>query len=212
MNLRKMIFWNASKADVPDATSPATTSDVLNPSPSQALPAAGSNVISLPSASHLDMPAGLNVDLVSSAASANAMPPPARGLMDAPELKRFFADNHFGLGRHNGSNYKTQESLVLGKQALVSKFQNTLADLVEKRQSKLENLRDKSLQTAGFCEVTTGRLQQAQVRLEREMMMLRDQFDKSSDGKGWVLEALNQYQIGFGKGLREAIEFELMAE
>jgi hypothetical protein len=30
-------------------------------------------------------------------------------------------------------------------------------------------------------------------------------------GKGWVLEALNRYQMGFQKGMREAVEFELMA-
>ena len=112
-----MIFWKASKADAADAASPATTSDVLNPLPSQALPAAGSNVISLPSASHLDIPSGLNVDLANSAASANAMPSPARGLMDAPELKRFFADNHFGLGvsvqpRHLPPDHTTRHARV----------------------------------------------------------------------------------------------------
>jgi hypothetical protein len=36
--------------------------------------------------------------------------------------------------------------------------------------------------------------------------------DRACEGKGWVLEALNQYQIGFGKGLREAVEFELLAD
>jgi hypothetical protein len=30
----------------------------------------------------------------------------------------------------------------------------------------------------------------------------------AENAKGWVLEALNSYQIGFGKGVREAIEFE----
>ena len=29
-------------------------------------------------------------------------------------------------------------------------------------------------------------------------------------GKRWVLEALNRYQLGFGKGVREAIDFELL--
>ncbi len=41
---------------------------------------------------------------------------------------------------------------------------------------------------------------------------LREQFESAGQGKGWVLEALNRYQIGFGKGLREAIEFELLAD
>jgi hypothetical protein len=84
--------------------------------------------------------------------------------------------------------------------------------LVEQKQAKVDRLNDKLLETDGFCDTTTGRLRQAITNLEREMAMLRAQMDSASDGKGWVLEALNRYQIGFGKGLREAIDFELLAD
>jgi hypothetical protein len=212
MNLRKMIFWNASHSDAPDIGPSASTADEIKPLPSQVLAAAGSNVISLPSASSLDTPSGLNLDFANTAASAKVPPTPVRGLMDAPELKSFFDRNHFGLGRHNGSNYRTQEALVLGKEALVSTFQNTLSDLMEKRQAKLARLTDQIIQTKGFCNTTTGRLEQATVSLDREILMLREQFVKAGEGKGWVLESLNLYQIGFGKGLNEAIEYELLGE
>jgi hypothetical protein len=42
------------------------------------------------------------------------------------------------------------------------------------------------------------------------MNVLREQIALADSGKGWVLEALNRYQIGFGKGVREAIDFELL--
>ena len=42
------------------------------------------------------------------------------------------------------------------------------------------------------------------------MNTLRDQQALAAGGQGWVLEALNRYQIGFGKGLREALEFQLL--
>ena len=28
--------------------------------------------------------------------------------------------------------------------------------------------------------------------------------------KGWVLDALNRYQLGFDRGVREALDFELL--
>lgn len=169
------------------------------------------NVVTLPVRSPLDMPAGLESPIAQTPSLSVNPPMQPKGLMDAPELKAFFADNHFGLGRHNGSNFRTQDALEQGKQALVARFQNTLAELVEKRQAKLDRLQDKLLETKGFCEVTTGRLEQAIANLQREMALLRVQFETAGEGKGWVLEALNRYQIGFGKGLREAIEFELLS-
>lgn len=94
----------------------------------------------------------------------------------------------------------------------MARFQNTLAELVEQKQAKADRLHDKLLETEGFCDITTGRLRQARTNIEREMTLLRSQVDSASDGKGWVLEALNQYQIGFSKGLREAVEFEMLAD
>ena len=212
MNLQKMIFWNASHSDAPETDPSASSSDEIKPLPSQVLAAAGSNVISLPSASSLDTPAGLNFDFTNSGAPAKVPPTPVRGLMDAPELKAFFDCNHFGLGRHNGANYRTQEALVLGKEGLVSTFQNMVALLVEKRQARLARLTDQIIQTKAFCNTTTGRLEHAKENLNREILMLRDQSDKAGEGKGWVLESLNLYQIGFGKGLNEAIEYELLGD
>jgi hypothetical protein len=156
-------------------------------------------------------PEGLNARL-DSGQTAPALSTQPRGLLDAPELKAFFAENHFGLGRHNGSNYRTQEALELGQRSLVSQFQNVLAELIERRQAKADRLTDKILETEGLCSVTTGRLREACTRLDREMSVLQEQFSSAGERKGWILEALNRYQIGFGKGMREAIEFELLMD
>jgi hypothetical protein len=58
---------------------------------------------------------------------------------------------------------------------------------------------------------TSGQLKLACEHTEREIAVLQHQIEKASEGKGWVLEALNRYQIGFHKGMREAVEFELLA-
>lgn len=208
MNLRKMIFWNTpTTPGMADAVATAALAGPAGPlgGPQDTI----SNVIQLPARSPIDEPAGL-------AATPDGSTPPAvlpaqpRGLLDAPELKAFFDDNHFGLGRHNGSHYKTQEALALGKQTLVSKFQNALAEVTEQKQAKVDGLRNTQLQTAGLCNTTTAQLDLACTRLERDMVTLRDQIEKAADNKGWVLRALNEYQIGFTKGLREAIDFELL--
>jgi hypothetical protein len=42
------------------------------------------------------------------------------------------------------------------------------------------------------------------------MTTLQTQIDLAEQGKGWVLAALNEYQIGYSKGLREAIDAEVL--
>ncbi len=165
-----------------------------------------SNVVQLAPGTPLDVPAGLNAQ--ASVRSPEAMQ--TRSLMDAAELQIFFSDTYFGLGRHNGAQYKTQEALKLGSQTIVSKFQNTLELLIAQRQTRVDALRSMVFQTQGVCATITGQLNLACQQLERDMASLQSQSALAADGKGWVLKALNEYQIGFGKGLREAIEMELL--
>jgi hypothetical protein len=133
------------------------------------------------------------------------------GLMNAPELEAFFGENFFGLGRHNGAQYRTYEALSLGQRALISRFQNVLVNLVERRQEKLNRLEREIVMTARVSDVMTAQLRLACDQLRRDIDVLKGQIVLSEDGKGWVLEALNRYQIGFNKGLREAVDFELMS-
>ena len=217
MNLRKMIFWKTPTASDNMAELPAEAAALIEVadlaatrSPQQSQSDSVSNVVQLSPRNPVDAPAGLE-----ETQSVSPVPPSApqpRGLMDAPELKAFFADNHFGLGYHNGANYKTQDALEMGKRALVSKFQNTLAELVEQMQARADRLRNTQMQTNGLCDTTTAQLQLACTRMERDMSVLRDQMDKAAERRGWILEALNRYQIGFDKGLRVAIDFELLAD
>jgi hypothetical protein len=209
MKLLRMFSRNTALANAPDVASAMPTAVDANTAPQPRPEHADSNVVQL--TSPLSNPAGLNAGL-----DAEQAPPTtstqARGLLDAPELKAFFAQNHFGLGRHNGANYRTQEALELGQRALVSQFQNVLAELIERRQAKADRLADKTIETEGLCSVTTGRLREACTRLDREMAVLQEQLSSAGERKGWILEALNRYQIGFGKGMREAIEFELLMD
>jgi hypothetical protein len=164
------------------------------------------NVVQLPTGSPFDSPAGL----CGQSTPPVSMPNQPRGLLEAPELQNFLADNHFGLGRHNGAQYKTQAALELGRQTLVAKFQNTIELLVAQRQAKVDALRNMALQTQGVCATVTSQLTLACQRLERDIETLHTQSELAAAGKGWVLRALNEYQIGFGKGLREAIDMELL--
>ena len=165
-----------------------------------------SNVVQLTPGTPLDVPAGLSSQ--PSTESLGAMQP--RGLMEAPELQVFFADAHFGLGKHNGAHYKNQDALELGCQNLVSKFQNTLELLIAQKQARVDALHNMALQTQGVCATITGQLNLACQQFERDMATLHSQSELAANGQGWILRALNEYQMGFRKGLREAIDMELM--
>ena len=147
--------------------------------------------------------------------SPPASPAPASfrftGLLNAPELTAFFQENYFGLGRHNGAHYRTQEALELGRQSLIAKMQNALTDLAERRRAKMNRLQSEMIAIEGVSPSMSAQLRLACEQLQREMALLQDQIESAAAGKGWVLEALNRYQTGFAKGLREVIDFELLA-
>ncbi len=133
------------------------------------------------------------------------------GPFRSPLVAAFFAENYFGLGRHNGAHFRTRDALDLGKAQLTARFQNVLAQLLIDSEARLARLRDKAVETAGICSTTTARLELACASVQREIDDLRSQLELTAAGKGWVLEALNRYQIGFTKGLHEALAFDLIA-
>lgn len=200
MNLRQMFFPKSPAR-------PAAVAAVEAPAIPDAgsMPADFANVVNLPLTA---------TDGQTNTAQPESAPGTARavapGLMDAEALRAFFADNHFGLGRHDGAKYRTQEALVQGKAAIASRFQNVLDGLLEQRRVAANRLQDALLQTDGLCANTTARLRLALANQERDMEALRGQHALAGHGQGWVLDALNRYQIGFGKGLREALEFQLL--
>lgn len=165
------------------------------------------SVVQLAPGSPLDVPAGLS----SQTSTGSPEPEQPRGLLETPALLAFFAENHFGLGRHNGAQYMTQDALELGRQTLVSRFQNTLELLIAQKQAKIDALRDMAVQTQGVCATVTSQLTLACQRLERDMATIHSQSVLAAEGKGWVLRALNEYKIGFGKGLREAVDMKLLS-
>lgn len=197
--LRHFSFWKTQP-------SKASTAQTI-PGESESTDALA-HLVQLPVDSPLDEPVGLASQLTVRSVGAN--PALHQGLMDAHELKDFFAGNHFGLGLHNGALYQTQEALALGRETLAAKFQNVMATMVASRLRKADALRNMALQTSGVCTTVTAQLNLACLSLERDMATLQAQAEQAAEHKGWVLSALNQYQIGFGKGLREAVDFALL--
>ncbi len=200
MNLKKLRFWN-SQDQIESAAQPQEINDKSAPEQD-----ALSNVIKLPVANPFSQPEGLTEQFD----APKALTLKHLGVLDSVEIKEFFKQNHFGLGRHNGSVYRTQNSLELGKRNIVSEFQNILHELFERNRVKLQKLHLKSLETVGLCDVTSKMLDYAKESVQKDMELLSEQITLAENSRGWVLEALNSYQIGFGKGVREAIEFELI--
>ncbi|WP_298236617.1 hypothetical protein [uncultured Azohydromonas sp.] len=131
-----------------------------------------------------------------------------QGLMDLPPLRSFLAANHFGLGRHNGSHFRTAQARDHGVRALVAEFQSIVATLCTRVQAHIERHNDALLQAEGVCETTTRRLRAAVQRHERELATLREQLELADRGEGWVRQALASYQLGFAQGLQAAMDAE----
>lgn len=146
---------------------------------------------------------------------AAAAPVPARrglpqGVLDLPPLRGFLEGNHFGLGRHNGSQFRTAEARDQGVRALVAEFQAIVSALCAREQAHLDRLDDALLQAEGVCEATTRRLRAAMRRHERELAALREQLALADQGEGWVRQAIARYQLGFAQGLQAAMDADYL--
>lgn len=47
-------------------------------------------------------------------------------------------------------------------------------------------------------------------QLEAEMALLGEQVQLAAERKGWVLDAVNRYRLGFDRGMHKALEFKLL--
>ena len=127
------------------------------------------------------------------------------------EVKSFLSQNFFGLGKHNGAKFRSQEALELGMNEIVAGFHNAIIEIMEARRSKLYKLQSEAIKIESLCATTTKRLRLACDHVTQEILALESQLEQASQRQGWVLDALSKYQMGFHQGMREAIEFELIA-
>ena len=200
MNLKKLFNWNKKTEDQDTNLNVQSNLSVTEDNHKSEV----SNVIPLMSNANEPQQGQINLE-------STVKLTPTKGLLNTPEIMAFFEENYYGLGRHNGSNFRTHDALDLGKRSLVSKFQNTLDDLLESKHTKINKLKKQSIAIEGLSIPMTQQLKQACEHLEREIEVLKHQISISDSQKGWVLEALNRYQIGFMKGVSDAIDFEYLA-
>ena len=213
MNLRKVMFWKQPEA----AAAPAPVVD-SGPSPHVAAESVASQSASDPWSDGKVIPlhrpgstAGPGeVPISDEFAQAPAQPVRVKGLMNAPELEAFFKTNQFGFGRHHGSHYRTHEAMDRGLLAVVTSFQNIVSDLAERRQARVNKLQQSRQEVATLSPTMADTLRIACDQVQREISVLNEQHALAEQRKGWVLDALNRYQLGFDRGARDAIDFELL--
>lgn len=201
----------------PAETAPADEQGSTEAAPAPHGTGGSGNVISLPSASGVagnprfggtfdeGPDAGLNGEV-----SATTSPVRAAGVMGSPELQAFFARGHFPSGRYHGSRYKTQQALELGKREIITDFQLLTSSLVDQRQSKRDRVQSEILKMQDFSAELAARLQLTSAHLDRQIALLHEQFKLAEEGQGWVLAALNRYQLGFDRGVTDALDFDLL--
>ena len=209
MKLSRLFFWNSAQS-VPSTIENSLVAPESSVNATR-LDGSSTGALFYLSSPVINNGVARNTELDKDATNTVATPIQSKGLMGEPELVSFLSENYFGLGVHNGAHFKTQESLQLGREALISRFQNALTSLLWRKQERINWLQSELIAVEGISPSISNQLKLACEHLEREAVELRRQIDVAGEGKGWVLEPLNRYQIGYIKGLREAIDFELLA-
>ncbi len=148
----------------------------------------------------------------SNAADFTRPRPPLRtpGLLSTPELAAYFGTNHHASGRYHGCRYRSEHAREQGLAALVTTFQNTVSEMTERRLARIDRLRLSEHDVAGLGEDLSRKIDLACAQTLREVDALREQHALAGQRQGWVLDALNRYRLGFDRGVRDAVDFELL--
>ena len=184
MSLRKFFFGSP-----PEPAAPAVPAPVAPPQ---------DNVVPISSGTGRDVQQSPTEDLAAGDAIRSLRVP---GLLDAEEIVNFFGDKYFNWGQHNGNASGPAVALTHGRSSIIARFQNTLAVVAERKHALLHRVESQMLEVDGINPTLTQRLSLACDHLRRDISVLEKQSDLAADGKGWVLEALNQYQSGFVRGI-----------
>ncbi|MBS0454451.1 MAG: hypothetical protein JSS14_24410 [Proteobacteria bacterium] len=203
----------------PRSSGPAQNNEPISPevAPATTMAVGGTNVFTLPSSLGLagDPRFESAFGEVSEAGpdgELSASPPPTRavGVMGSAELRAFFSRGHFQSGRYHGGRYKTQQALELGKREIITDFQLLLSSLMDQRHAKRDRVQSEILKMQDFSAELAGRLRLTSEHLDRQIALLQEQFKLTEEGQGWVLTALNRYQLGFDRGVTDALDFDLL--
>ena len=214
MNLKRAMFWkrpasrDAQQAAISETPTVAAGSVEFPALTADQRRASNANVFPL-------QVADTSSSVISSAVEEHlprTSTPQARiqGLLNAPELEAFFKTNQCGFGRHHGTRYRSLEALDRGLDAVVAEFQHIVAGLAERRQAKVDRLQLVSQEVATLSDAMAGQVNLALEHTQRELAALREQAQLAEQRKGWVLDALNRYRLGFDRGVRDALDFELL--
>ncbi len=99
----------------------------------------------------------------------------------------------------------------MGRDAIVTYFQNEASALAERLHTRLDKLMLERQKVEGLSADMAKTLALAAEQVQREVDVLRQQIELAERRKGWVLDALNRYQLGFDRGVRDALAYELLA-
>jgi hypothetical protein len=210
MNLRSLFFKNPADVAAPRlATGTITSSGNIDEQGPGGIPTE-SNIVTFPltpgyyeaGANSAQPP--FNRPLTPSQARHNS-------LIDTPELSAYFRVRYFDYGYHTGVRFRSSEALELGRQEHIAVFQNIITQLVQRKKTKIVRLQHELLGIEAISAVMSAQLKLAWAHLDQEIAALTEQHDLSSHGKGWVRQALAPFEVGFAKGMRTAIEFDVLA-
>lgn len=129
------------------------------------------------------------------------------GYLDCPEIKGFLSQGFFGYGRHNGVRYPTKNALESGKAALIANFSNQLDSLIEKSHTKKDALELQRIDVAGVCPDVAARIDVAVRQIDRGIKLLESQKAEAAHERGWIAGPLRDYEAGFTRGARDAVDF-----
>jgi hypothetical protein len=154
------------------------------------------------------------VDAAQTDAAGNWPPPIERspapafpGLLETREVASFLGRGHGMSGFRYGTRRQSQQALELEVDVLTAEFQNVLRAVIAQRHAK----RDKALQykaeTGGGSTTITERLDITVAALGRDIQALEEQVELAGQRKGWVLQAINEFRLGFDQGVRAHLDF-----
>lgn len=194
-----------SHASLEELAAPAGNAESASPRPTDSAP---DNVVPLRNATAAPVEAA-QPDVGSD------WPPPIErspapafpGLLETREVAAFLGRGHGMSGFRYATRRQSQQALELELDVLTAEFQNVLRAVIAQRHAKRDQALHYKAETGGGSATITERLDITVAALGRDIQALEEQVELAGQRKGWVLQAVNEFRLGFDQGVRSHLDF-----
>ena len=120
----------------------------------------------------------------------------------------FLNRNYHSLGRNDGYEYHSQETLEVGMKKIRAEFQLIIDQSIQEKFGSRLQMKNLIVDVTNVSDDAKQKLENTVEELNSSLALLQKQKELSAENEGWVMNAVHNYHQGFVQGLNDYITGE----